>query len=259
MSFKLDSNLIEDFIINGFVRIDDAFSVQIAVEVQRILWKDLPCNKSDPETWKEPVIRLGMYSQKPFVDSVNNPELHSIFDQLIGKEMWVPCRNVGTFPIRFPSPKEPNDTGKHVDASFPGEDPTNYLAWRINVQSKGRALLMLVLYSDVTEWDAPTIIYKGSHIDVARILYPAGKAGKSFMELADTLTTIPEREKVMATGRAGTIYLCHPFMVHAAQAHRGKTPKFMAQPPLLLKEELNISNPEAGFTPVEKAIHLALE
>jgi hypothetical protein len=29
------------------------------------------------------------------------------------------------------------------------------------------------------------------------------------------------------------VYLCHPFIVHSAQPHRGKTPRFMAQPPLL--------------------------
>ncbi|WP_225586954.1 hypothetical protein [Algoriphagus sp. Y33] len=42
------------------------------------------------------------------------------------------------------------------------------MEWRSNINSKGRALLLLVLYSDVTEYDAPTIIYKGSHLDVAK-------------------------------------------------------------------------------------------
>ncbi len=32
------------------------------------------------------------------------------------------------------------------------------------------------------------------------------------------------------------MYLCHPFLVHAAQAHRGRNPNFMAQPPLRLRE-----------------------
>ncbi len=37
-------------------------------------------------------------------------------------------------------------------------------------------------------------------------------------------------EVALATGEAGTVYLCHPFLVHAAQIHRGKRPRFMAQP-----------------------------
>lgn len=199
-----------------------------------------------------------MYAQQPFVDSANTPVLHSAFNQLVGIHKWIPCRSVGTFPIRFPSSKLPNDTGKHVDASFPGDDPANYFEWRVNITSRGRALLMLVLYSDVTLDDAPTLLYKGSHMDVARLLEPEGDSGLSFMNLAGQLDKLPEREAVAATGKAGTVYLCHPFMVHAAQAHRGRTPRLMAQPPLLLRGELTISGTSADLSPVEKAIQLGL-
>src|SRR5690606_21450894 len=180
-------NEVEQFILNGFVCIENAFSAETADAALDILWKDLPFDRSDPTTWTEPVIRLGMYSQEPFVESVNTPILHASFNQLIGANRWIPSRSVGTFPVRFPSDKLPIDTGKHVDASFPGDDPNNYFEWRVNVKSKGRALLMLVLYSDVTESDAPTVIYNNSHLDVAKILYPEGDSGLSFMELASRL------------------------------------------------------------------------
>jgi hypothetical protein len=38
----------------------------------------------------------------------------------------------------------------------------------------------------------------------------------------------------LATGRAGDVYLCHPFLVHAAQRHRARRhgPRFVAQPPV---------------------------
>lgn len=249
---------VEHFISEGFVRIDNAFSKEVAGQALDTLWKDIPFDRNDPGTWTEPVVRLGMYSQKPFIDSVNTPQLHSAFDELIGPGRWIPCMNVGTFPVRFPSDKQPNDTGKHVDVSFPGKDPTNYFEWRSNVKSKGRAFLMLVLYSDVGEHDAPTVVYKKSHLDVARLLHPEGDVGLSFVEIANRLNELPKREEALATGAAGTVYLCHPFLVHSAQPHRGRTPKFMAQPPLLLKGELVI---EGGgeYWPVEKAIRLGLE
>ncbi|WP_336833347.1 hypothetical protein [Sphingobacterium siyangense] len=166
---------------------------------------------------------------------------------------------MGTFPIRFPSIQKPNDTGKHVDASFAGNDPNNYVEWRVNVKSKGRALLMLVLYSDVSENDAPTIIYEGSHIDVAKLLAKAGEFGLSFMQLANKLDELPKRKEVYATGKAGTVYLCHPFLVHSAQPHSGTLPKFMAQPPLLLRGELAITDSTDGYTPVEQAIRIGLD
>ena len=55
------------------------------------------------------------------------------------------------FPGRFPRQEDTGNLGWHVDASFPGAaaDPNDFLSWRINVQSHGRALLMLFLFSDV--------------------------------------------------------------------------------------------------------------
>ena len=142
MADILSKKDIEQFIADGFIRIDNAFSSQLAEDVVDILWKDIPFDRSDPGSWSEPVIRLGMYTQQPFIESVNTPKLHAAFNQLIGYNKWAPCRSVGSFPVRFPSDKQPNDTGKHVDASFPGDDPSNYFEWRVNVKSKGRALLM---------------------------------------------------------------------------------------------------------------------
>ncbi|MBT1705223.1 phytanoyl-CoA dioxygenase [Chryseosolibacter indicus] len=259
MADPLTPEEIEHFINNGFIRIDNAFSAEIAQEVIEILWNDIPFQKSDPNTWTEPVVRLGMYSHQPFIDSVNTKKLHTAFDQLIGRNGWLPCRSVGTFPVRFPSSVQPNDTGKHVDASFPGDDPANYFQWRVNLKSKGRALLMLVLYSDVDENDAPTVIYKKSHIDVARILSREGDSGLSFMALAEKVNALPQHDEIYATGKAGTVYLCHPFIVHAAQPHTGNTPRFMAQPPLLLRKELTIENSAKEYTPLEKSIRLALD
>ena len=259
MSEILSKKEIEQFVLNGFIRIENAFSKEIADAVLDILWNDLPCDRSNRSTWTEPVIRLGMYTQQPFVESLNGKKMHLIFNQLIGEDKWIPCRNVGTFPVRFPSVKKPDDIGKHVDASFAGDEPNNYFEWRVNVKSKGRALLMLVLYSDVSENDAPTVIYEGSHIDVAKLLAKEGDSGFSFMELASKLDDLPKRKEVYATGKAGTVYLCHPFIVHSAQPHRGTIPKFMAQPPLLLRGELSVSDSADGYTPVEQAIRLALD
>jgi len=259
MSDILSKKEIKHFIQNGFVRLDHSFSREIAESALEILWNDIPCERSNPSTWVEPVVRLGMYTNEPFLNSVNTPKLHNAFNQLVGEDKWIPCRNVGTFPVRFPSSKEPSDTGKHVDASFPGNNPDNFLEWRVNVKSKGRALLMLILYSDVSENDAPTVIYEGSHIDVARLLSKKGDSGLSFMELAGQLDELPKRKEVDATGKAGAVYLCHPFLVHSAQPHRGSTPKFMAQPPLLLRGELSISNSDVAYSPVERAIRLGLD
>lgn len=258
MQEVLSAQQVAQFINNGFIRINNAFSTATAAAARDILWKDLPADANDPSTWTQPVIRLGMYTQQPFVDAANTGILHCAFDQLVGAGKWIPCRAMGTFPVRFPSAGDPGDAGWHVDVSFPGADPNNYFEWRANIRSKGRALLMLFLFSDVTENDAPTRISIGSHLDVAELLKEEGENGLSFVELANRLSSLPERQIALATGEAGTVYLCHPFLVHAAQPHHGKTPRFLAQPPLLLREALEIGDGHERYSPVETAIRLGM-
>ncbi|MCP4565122.1 MAG: phytanoyl-CoA dioxygenase [Bosea sp.] len=253
-----DDAQITHFIERGFVRLDHAFSPVLAEEARAILWRDLRCNPGDPSSWTKPVIRLGMYTDAPFVAAANTPRLHGAFDQLTGTGRWLPCRAMGTFPVRFPSPEDPGDAGWHVDVSFGFDDP-DFMNWRVNLASKGRALLMLFLFSDVGEDDAPTRIRVASHQDIARQLAPAGEAGLSLGELAaGGFAGSAGREEVLAIGQAGTIYLCHPFLVHSAQPHRGKTPRFMAQPPLLPREPLRLDRPDGAYSPVEVAIQQAL-
>ena len=131
----------------------------------------------------------------------------------------------------------------------------DFSAWRVNVTSRGRALLLLFLFSDVGEEDAPTRIRIGSHFPMARCLAPAGEAGRAGLVLDEMGADCPV---ALATGAAGTVYLCHPFLVHAAQRHRGMQPRFMAQPPLHLAEPYKLERPDGAYSPVETAIRIAL-
>ena len=251
---------IDAFITNGYVRLDDAFPAELADAGRAILWHDTGCDPDNPATWTKPVVRLGHYAQPPFREAANTSRLHSAYDQLTGASRWQPPGGLGTFPVRFPSPDDPGDAGWHVDVSFGfAENPTDFLSWRANVRSRDRLLLMLFLFSDVGDDDAPTRIRVGSHLDVARQLAPAGEAGLTLRELAaDGFAASAGRDPVLATGPAGTVYLCHPFLVHAAQPHRGTHPRFMAQPPLLPREQIKLDRADGGYAPVERAIRRAL-
>jgi hypothetical protein len=248
---------IRRFVEDGFVRIDHAFPRSLADQARQRLWRDSGCDPDDPGSWTQPVVRLGMYAQQPFVDAANTAVLHSAFDQLVGRHRWLPCLAMGTFPLRFPAPQEPQDTGWHVDMSFDWDQP-DFMDWRVNLRSRDRALLMLFLFSDVAEQDAPTRLRIGSHLDVARMLEPAGERGLSTRELIGRLEETSECPQALAVGAAGTVYLCHPFIVHAAQAHHGSRPRFMAQPPLLPREPLQLARTDGSYSPVEQAIRHAL-
>jgi hypothetical protein len=253
----------EQFVRDGFVKLENAFPREIAAEARAILWSATGCDPKDRRTWTRPVIRLGDFAQEPFRQAANTAALHSAFDELVGVGRWVPRQSLGGFPIRFPHPDDPGDTGWHVDASFPPDQPAgspgSYFDWRINLRSKGRALLMLFLFSDVGEQDAPTRIRLGSHRLVPPLLAPAGEDGLPMIELSVRAARATEGlPEATATGTAGTVFLCHPFLVHAAQDHRGTTPRFLAQPPLYPRVPFELTRSDGDYSLVELAIRFGL-
>ena len=253
----------EKFIRDGYVKVESAFPSALAAECRDLLWQQLDESPDDPATWTRPVVRLGYQSGGPFERAVNTAPLREAYDALVGRDRWAPRVDVGTFPVRFPSTESPADDGWHIDSSFPPaapEDEGDPFAWRVNVASRGRVLLMLFLFSDVDADDAPTRLRVGSHRETARILASYGDEGLTMMEVSQRAAAATADHPVeFATGFAGDVFLCHPFLVHAAQEHHGERPRFLAQPPLhppgWTEASLDI---EAGTAPVEVAIRDAL-
>ncbi|GGU24906.1 phytanoyl-CoA dioxygenase [Actinomadura livida] len=252
---------VQAFIEDGFVRIEGAFPREVADECRAIIWRDLGADPREPATWPRPVAARPDYAQAPFVAAANTPHLHAAFDVLVGKGRWSPRTTLGGFVIRFPGDEPAVVDGWHVDVSYPGPDsaPDDYMTWRANVASRERALLMFFLLSDVGEDDAPTRLRPGSHLDVARVLEPEREHGLDAGELAQRADTATKhRPTAHATGSAGDVYLCHPFLVHAGQPHAGKHPRFLGQPKLSPSKPnwLNLAGEHPS--PVEKAITQAL-
>ncbi len=243
----------EAFVENGYVHLAGAVPPEIVGRCRAELWEATGRDPGDPATWTEPVIRLGGFATPPFREAANQPVLHEAFDRLVGPGRWHPRQSLGSFPVRFPSDEDPGDAGWHLEGSFTGDEGE----YRVNLRSRGRALLMLFLFSDVGPDDAPTRIRAGSHLDVPPLLSEAGDEGREWMPLCvDAVRASEGRPEVTATGEAGDVYLCHPFLVHAAQPHRGSEPRFMAQPPLDPTGLLDLSGTDP--TPVERAVLNAL-
>jgi ectoine hydroxylase-related dioxygenase (phytanoyl-CoA dioxygenase family) len=160
-----------------------------------------------------------------FVAAASSARWVEAIHEVAGADAEPPPRMGGTVAVRFPIDGDPGDDGWHIDGSYVGPDGEYW----VNARSEGRALLMLVLLSDVGDDDGPTRIRVGSHHDIPDALAPYGEAGVASLELA-----LPERVHArplaLATGRAGDVYLCHPFLVHAAQRNLGREPRFVAQP-----------------------------
>jgi hypothetical protein len=255
----LSNHDVERFVSDGFVRIEGAFDRDVAARVCARLYDEIRSahphfGDDDAETWPGPVLRFPGSVAQPFSSALTNARLEQAFDQLVGHGRWHRA-GLGTFAVRFPHRVEPDDAGWHIDGSFTGPDGTFWA----NVHSRGRALLMLLLFTDVAIDDAPTRIRVGSHLAVPELLEPAGETGLSIVELARRFPDFDALPLVHATGQAGDVYLCHPFLVHAADRHRGSTPRIIAQPPLAPAEgELRLERADRAYSPVERAVRIGL-
>lgn len=252
---SLAASEVASFVENGFVRVDEAFPRELAAECRDVLWRDTGCDPDDPSTWTHSVVRLGDYAQEPFRRAANTPRLHAAFDALVGAGRWEPRGSLGTFPVRFPSEEAPGDDGWHIDASFPGDDPADFMSYRVNVASRGRALLMLFLLSDVGEDEAPTRIRVGSHLDVPPILEPMRRRGPRLHGAGRTRRPGHRAPAGRARHRPRGRRLPVPSVPRPRRAAApGRPPRFMAQPPLAPAAPVR-----GGGSPVEAAIRRGLE
>lgn len=258
---NLSSDQITRFIEDGFVRIDDAFTTQTAAACRDAIDRAASVRWNDRATWRAPTVRLPLLTDACFREAANTPALHAAWDQLLGAGQWVAPNGFGSFVLRFPVAGPVEDDGWHIDVSFAGpeSDPNDFLSWRANVISHGRGLLMLFLFTEVSDANGPTRIRIGSHRIIARRLQPFGDAGLSLRDMAaNDFSETKDCETALVTGAAGTVYLCHPFLVHAAQRNSGAQARYLAQPPLLTKSPLMLERADSSYNPVERAIRLAL-
>jgi hypothetical protein len=257
----MDAALVDRFVEDGFVKLAQAVPPDVADSCVDLLWAETGVDRHDRSTWVHPVVWVGGMSQEPFVKAVNAPVLHDAFDALAGPGRWAARDSMGSFPLRFPHEVEPDDAGWHIEGSYELPGTTGY--WT-NVHSGGRVLLLLVLFTAIDEGDAPTRIRVGSHRDVPPVLLPYGDRGAPGHVLGPQVDAATAHRRVaLATGQPGDVYVCHPFLVHAAQPNHGNRPRFLGQPALpppvaFGHRPFDLTVTEAEPSPVARTIRDAL-
>ena len=245
----LSDGEISAFLADGYVAVRGAVPAPVIAACQGMIWADLGrqgVRRDDPATWTAPVVRIPCPEGGAFAEAGTMPVLREACDQLIGAGRWWRRRGVGgTIPVRFPSEADPGDAGWHIEASYEQGGQS-----RVSAGSRGRGLLAIYLLTDVEPDGAPTRLRPGSHWDVPPILAPAGDAGMEWLPAAQQAARASaHRPAALATGRAGDVFLCHPFLVHAASwPHRGRLPRMIAQPAVALHGQY-AWRPVPGETP----------
>jgi len=196
---------LEAFARDGYVAIREAVDAGTVAGCRELIWAAMQrrgVRRDEPASWPPLVEGMSDLAGGPFGQSV---------------------------VVRFPAEGERANAGYHIEGSYapPDGEPGRY--W-VNIRSRARGLLALFLLTDVGRHDAPTRLLCGSHLAVPRFLAPYGEAGTDsdadFWRPSTLCMTVAH-----ATGKAGDVFLCHPFMVHTATwPHRGTGPRMIAQP-----------------------------
>ena len=87
-----------------------------------------------------------------------------------------------------------------------------------------------------------------------KVLAPFGERGVFFGDVGPALPTATfRRPRARATGRAGDVYVCHPFVVHRATwSHLGSGPRMLAQPSVANQQPFALRD-DTHVCPVERA------
>jgi hypothetical protein len=244
---------VDTFIRDGYVAIRGAVDGETVTACQELIWDALASrgmHRDDPATWP-PLAEIGDLRAGPFAVAGMSPALVAAYDELIGPGRWSPLTDVGAaVVVRFPSEDRAN-AGYHIEGSYCG--PGGH--W-VNVRSRARGLLALFLFTDVGPDDAPTRLMCGSHLTVPQFLAPYGEDGaKADAEFwRPSALCLPVAH---ATGSAGDVFLCHPFIVHTATwPHRGTGPRMIAQPAVHVADGFAVDGSDAS--PVARAIAAGL-
>jgi hypothetical protein len=227
---------LDAFVRDGYVAVRGAVEAETAAACRELIWAAMQrrgVRRDDPGSWPPLVEGMDDLAGEPFAAAYLAPALTAAYDELIGPDRWersVRSVDLGeTVVVRFPAEDERANAGYHIEGSYPPPAGEPGAGW-VNVRSRNRGLLALFLFTDVGRHDAPTRLLCGSHLAVPQFLAPYGEAGTDsdadFWRPSTLCMTAAH-----ATGKAGDVFLCHPFMVHTATwPHRGAGPRMIAQP-----------------------------
>jgi len=280
---------VAQFEEDGFLKLEEAFPRVSALAAQDFLWERLAAlgvRKDDGATWTEPMVHIKEAYNDPIFQVCQTERLTGAIEDLVGKGRWAGKGKTaywGWWPVNFA-----------VGVDKPWTVPTGGWHWdgiqfKHFVDSPDQGLLLLPMFSETGVRGGGTLVAAGSHRLVARLLtqYPEGlelgpaiglcnQAYPWLAELTGKTKTVTDRNAyfmeqtqmdeggkplrvVEATAAPGDVYLCHPFLYHAASPNHSGVPRFMCNRTTPLRERMNVHALTTDSSPVERSIYYALQ
>jgi hypothetical protein len=291
----LTKDQVEQFIENGWVRVEEAYPREVALKAQQIVWDNVEKRgvfKNDPATWTIDMLQMNENYEHDEFQRCNTLRMADAIEDLIGEGRWAERSVYGQTAKKTGYGWWPVNFSKGADK--PWDVPSNGWHWdgiqfKHFIDSPDQGLLCLCLFSEIGPQGGGTLIAEGSHKLVAKFLnqYPEGIELKDaipasnqnhpwlqeltqaadetgslrmdkFMKVSTDFTGVRLRV-VETTGGPGDAILCHPFLYHTASQNHSGIPRFMCNRTTPIKGRLKLDrgNP-ADYSPLELSIRRAL-
>jgi hypothetical protein len=268
----LNNEQVQSFLDNGYLVVHDCLDQSIANRWIDEAYIRLGYDPSNPTTWQKDIIWMDHKNQMPVRQLA--PKAWGAILDVVGGEDHLETQIMGLGPGHFTTinsfewsdafivnfhrgadkswqPPSAQVTGWHKDGSY----------FRHFLDSREQALLTIVLWSDMLHQGGGMFISPDSVRVVARCLYehPEGVHPEDF-DFQNLISQCNQFEEV--TGKAGDFVILHLFILHASSQNVIGMPRFMTNPPIVLKEPMNLNRPDPNdFSLLERATlhYLGLE
>ena len=260
----LTDDQVQSFLELGYLVVKDCLDLTTAQNWIGQAYERLGYDPLTPSTWEKDIVWMDHQNKLPIRDLA--PKAWAAILDVVGGQERLETQVMGKPKTHFSSinsfvwsdafivnfhrgagepwqPPSAKVTGWHKDGSY----------FRHFLDSREQALLTVVLWSDMRHQGGGTFVAPDSVRVVARYLleHPEGVAPGDFNYQA-LIQQCSQFEEL--TGKAGDFVILHPFMLHASSQNVLGVPRFMTNPPVVLKEPLNLNRarPEE-FSLLERA------
>ncbi|KAH8115114.1 hypothetical protein DFH11DRAFT_146876 [Phellopilus nigrolimitatus] len=256
--------LRQQFLEKGWVRIETAVPAENIKRFSDDVWVRLGYDPNDKSTWEKEKIHMPRHREIVTRDFA--PKGWTAICEILGGEeridrtLFESCGdslicNLGTPEWEKKESVDPRLLGNwHID----GDWFTHFL------DSGEQGLTVIVLYNDIVPRAGGTFIAPDGVKNVVKWLYDHPEGADSFPVDETGARTVCDinhcEEFVELTGKAGDMFICHPFMPHSASKNYLRLPRFITNPPVTLKEPLNFARENArDYSLTELVVLRALE
>ena len=259
---------VNSFLERGYLVVPGCVDQTIAQRWIARAYERLGYDPHNPSTWQEEI--TWMYHESGLPISTIAPRAWDAILDVIGGEARIETR-----VWRAPQNLYPVDSFNWYDAMIPNFRRGADRPWtppsaqsggwhkdggyfRHFLDSPEQGLLTLVMWSDIPHQGGATFVSPDSVGVVARHLveHPEGINPEDwqYQPLIEQCHAFEE-----VTGKAGDFVILHPFILHASSQNTLRIPRWLTNPPLVLKEPFNYNRADpADYSLVERATLRAL-